>query len=416
MSFQETLDFLYSQLPMYQRIGASAYKKDLTNIIALCKKLGNPQEKLKTIHVAGTNGKGSTSHALAAIYQKNGYKTGLYTSPHLVAFTERIKIDGQEVSQQFLIDFTEKIKPLLTKISPSFFEITVAMAFEYFRKESVDIAIIETGLGGRLDSTNIINPIISVITTIGFDHMDMLGDSLEKIAFEKAGIIKKNIPVVIGNSISNGALNVIQQKAIAENAPLIQIDTNIYITSDLKGDFQQTNLHLALKTSELLKKVFPLEQELTSQALKEICTLTNFQGRWQTVLDHPLIICDVGHNEEGIQVVLREIEKTRRKPFFVLGFVKEKDLKKIAPLFPIEATYCFVTPSVIRGLPAAETKEQFKNAGIEGLVFPSIFASIENISQDINFNSENSFIFVGGSNFTVSDLLREKQKVMQYFE
>jgi dihydrofolate synthase / folylpolyglutamate synthase len=416
VSFQETVDFLYSQLPMYQRIGASAYKKDLTNIIALCKKLGNPHEKLKTIHVAGTNGKGSTSHTLAAIYQKNGYKTGLYTSPHLVEFTERIKINGQEISQQFVIDFTEKIKPLLSEINPSFFEITVAMAFEYFQKESVDIAIIETGLGGRLDSTNIINPMISIITTVGFDHMDMLGDSLEKIASEKAGIIKKSIPVVIGNCISNDALNVIQQKAITENAPLIQIDTSIYVKSDLKGDFQQNNLHLALKAIELLQNIFPLEEELINQALLEICSLTNFQGRWQTILDNPLIICDVGHNEEGIQVVLREIEKTGRKPFFVLGFVKEKDLEKIAPLFPKEATYCFVTPSVIRGLPAAETKKHFEKAGIGGMDFPSIFASIENIMQNIHFNSDNSLIFVGGSNFTVSDFLREKQKVLQYFE
>jgi len=222
--------------------------------------------------------------------------------------------------------------------------------------------------------------------------------------------------VVVGNSITNDALKVIQQKVKTQNATLYPIDTSVNINSDLKGDFQQNNLHLALKASELLKNNYPLQQELTNQALHEICKLTNFQGRWQKVLENPLIICDVGHNEEGIQVVLKEIKKTGKKPFFVLGFVKEKDLKKIAPLFPKDATYCFVTPSVIRGLPAVDTKKQFEIAGIEGLVFPSIMAAIVNITQNINFNSENSFIFVGGSNFTVSDFLREKQKVMQYFE
>lgn len=416
MNFQETLDYLYAQLPMYQRVGNAAFKKDLTNIIALCDALGNPQNDFKTIHVAGTNGKGSTSHALSAIYQKNGYTTGLYTSPHLVEFTERIKVDGQEISQDFVIHFVENIKSVLEEVQPSFFEITVAMAFAYFKEKKVDVAIIETGLGGRLDSTNIITPLLSIITTIGWDHMDMLGDTLEKIAGEKAGIIKKDVPVIIGNTMSTEVENIFHKKAKELNAPLYKVDTNESIITDLHGNFQQMNVQLAKKASEVLSTILPVKSDLTLAALQQIKTLTDFKGRWQKIYDKPLIISDVAHNEEGLRATMFELDKINKKKYFILGFVKEKDLDKIIPFFPKNTDYQFVKPNVIRGQEAAVTKSFFEKHNILGKTQPNIRVAIQDIVEQNKNSLENICIFVGGSTFVVSDLFIQQQEIIHYLE
>jgi dihydrofolate synthase/folylpolyglutamate synthase len=401
---------------MYQRVGNAAFKKDLTNIIALCDALGNPQNDFKTIHVAGTNGKGSTSHALSAIYQNNGYKTGLYTSPHLLEFTERIKVNGTEVSQHFVINFVENIKNQIEIIQPSFFEITVSMAFSYFKEKKVDVAIIETGLGGRLDSTNIITPLLSVITTIGWDHMDMLGDTLEKIASEKAGIIKKDVPVIIGNTMTQDVEDVFHKKAKVLRAPLYKVDTNEPIVTDLHGDFQQMNVHLARKASELLDSILPVKSDLNTEALRQIKTLTDYKGRWQIIFKKPFIITDVAHNEEGLRASLYELNKIDKQKYFILGFVKEKDLGKIIPYFPKNADYHFVTPSVIRGQQASITKTTFEKFNIYGKSQISIINAIKGIVQQNENALDSICIFVGGSTFVVSDLLIQQQEIIDYLE
>ncbi|MBT8327635.1 MAG: bifunctional folylpolyglutamate synthase/dihydrofolate synthase, partial [Bacteroidia bacterium] len=292
MTYEQTLDYLYTKLPMYQRIGKQAFKKDLTNIIKLCDALGNPQNNFKSIHIAGTNGKGSTAHILSSIYQNNGYKVGLYTSPHLVDFRERIKLNGQLCSKEFVIEFTESIQHLIDDIQPSFFEITVAMAFSYFAQEMVDIAIIETGLGGRLDSTNIIEPIASIITSIGFDHMDMLGNTLTAIADEKAGIIKDQVPVIVGE-IADEPLEVIKNKAKLLNAPIHKTLMQ-EMETDLLGDYQLWNIASALKCVEVINNLLPTEEHKNKEALKQVGSLSNFVGRWQILNKQPLVICDVG--------------------------------------------------------------------------------------------------------------------------
>ncbi|MDZ7647465.1 MAG: Mur ligase family protein [Cytophagales bacterium] len=324
MTYAETLAYLYHNLPMFQRVGASAYKKDLTNTLQLCEALGNPQKKFKSIHIAGTNGKGSTSHMLSAILQTAGYKTGLYTSPHLKEFTERIRVDGNEVSQEFVVDFVKRIKPSIESLKPSFFEITVAMAFDYFAKEQIDIAVIETGLGGRLDSTNVIHPILSIITNISWDHMDLLGDTLPKIAFEKAGIIKDGVPVVVSERQDEVA-HVFADKA-NETKSKITFASDIYkfkknshglydfakpnkismlIETDLMGDYQAKNIPGVLcAVDELRLGGLPILDEHLHHGLKKTTSLTGLKGRWQTIETNPLIICDTGHNESGIKEIL----------------------------------------------------------------------------------------------------------------
>src|SRR6185369_14369357 len=344
-SYQKTLDYLYETLPMFQRIGAAAYKDNLDNTIALCKALGNPERKFKSIHVAGTNGKGSSSHMLAAILQMAGYKTGLYTSPHLKEFTERIKINREDVAHSFIVDFVEQIKPVLEEIKPSFFETTVAMAFDYFARQKVDVAVIEVGLGGRLDSTNVIKPEVSLITNISWDHANLLGDTLQKIAAEKAGIIKPNIPVVISERQPE-VENVFLEKASKENSPIIFASDDYRLSPigngqftfspfaeemayqlQLKGDYQQMNLGGVLATIDVLKKKgFKISQENISEGMRNTITLTQLKGRWQKLGEHPLVICDTGHNEGGIKEVLKQISKEKFKGLHIVwGMVNDKD-------------------------------------------------------------------------------------------
>ena len=388
---------------MYQRIGNLAYKKDLTNISKLCDFIDNPQNAFNCIHVAGTNGKGSTSHILSAIYQANGYKVGLYTSPHLVDFRERIKINGEMCSENFVIEFTHLIEPVIESIQPSFFEITVAMAFYYFSIQNVDIAIIETGLGGRLDSTNIVNPITSIITSIGFDHMDMLGNTLEKISFEKAGIIKQNTPIICGN-IPAVAEKIIRSESKKKQAPIFNYLKNSYST-DLLGNHQQWNIGSAMQCVTINQHLLPTSNHKTKEALLNVSNLTNFLGRWQIFSEHPLVIGDVAHNEEGFRIIADALIKTGREIHFILGFVKEKNLDKIIPSLPSAKSYSFVKPNVIRGMEPEETQNYFHKYSIKGSTFTNLHEAIHAIFSVV---STNELIFVGGSNFIVADLLTLK--------
>ncbi|MDB4160850.1 Mur ligase family protein [Bacteroidia bacterium] len=410
MTYEQTLDYLYSKLPMYQRVGVSAFKKDLTNIIKLCEALGNPQDTFKTIHIAGTNGKGSTSHILSALYQNNGYNVGLYTSPHLVDFRERIKINGELCSKEFVVGFTKEISHLIDEIQPSFFEITVAMAFTYFSVQKIDIAIIETGLGGRLDSTNIISPLASLITSIGYDHKDMLGDTLELIAGEKAGIIKADIPVILGN-IESSPAKVIEQYANKLEAPIYHYYEGTFFT-DLIGIHQQWNIGCALKCLELLHDQLPVEMELINYALQNVCTITNFEGRWQQLNDKPLVICDVAHNEEGIERIATEINKFNLNAYFILGFVKDKELSTILPLLPVAKKIALVKPNVIRGMDVDSAHVQCQKHAISSTPYDTLDGAILSVYNQIlaEGDSENSILFIGGSNFIVADLLLLKKQ------
>lgn len=393
---------------MYQRIGASAFKKDLTNIVKLCDALGNPQDNFKSIHVAGTNGKGSTSHILSAIYQAQGYEVGLYTSPHLLDFRERIKLNGELCPKEFVISFTKSIEDLIEEIQPSFFEITVAMAFSYFAEKQVDIAIIETGLGGRLDSTNIINPLACIITSISFDHKDMLGDSLELIAAEKAGIIKTGIPVVTGN-ITETSLNVIHTIANSKSAPHYTYKDKSFDT-DLIGQHQQWNIGCALSCIDLLQTLLPTDEATVRRALTQVSKISNFEGRWQILNEIPLVICDVAHNEQGISLISEELQKLNMNLHLTLGFVKDKDLSTIIPLLPVSQQVNIVKPSVVRGMEAEDAVEEFSKAGITSFAFNSLQEALNDSYESIiRMNQENNTVlFIGGSNFVIADLLHLK--------
>ena len=405
MTYEQTLDYLYAKLPMYQRVGAVAFKKDLGNIVKLCNAMGNPQRNLKMIHVAGTNGKGSTSHILSAIYQANGYKVGLYTSPHLVDFRERIKVNGELCKQQFVINFTKSIAEHIEQIQPSFFEITVAMAFSYFAQEQVDVAIIETGLGGRLDSTNIITPLASIITSIGYDHKEMLGDTLELIAAEKAGIIKESVPVIVGH-VEASPLAVIQTKATELQAPLYHYKkTDAY--SDLQGKHQRWNIGCAVQCKALLQDTFPTNAEKTLEGLASVCSLTQFEGRWQTVNQKPLVVCDVAHNEEGLQLIAEQLIALQKGLHLILGFVKDKDLEAIIPLLPKALSISLVKPNVIRGMETEFAVQKFNAAALAVTSYTTIQGAIDSVYENIKANetTNDSAIFIGGSNFVVADFL-----------
>ncbi len=413
MTYEQTLDFLFTKLPMYQRIGKQAFKKDLTNITKLCNALGNPHDKFKSIHIAGTNGKGSTSHILSAIYQQNGYKVGMYTSPHLVDFRERIKVNGQLCSQEFVISFVDSISNLIETIEPSFFEITVAMAFHYFAEEQVDVAIIETGLGGRLDSTNIITPLCSVITSIGFDHMDMLGNTLEAIAGEKAGIIKPNIPVVVGD-LPDEALHVVQERAKTQNASLTKASLTNHET-DLLGAYQQANIAIAVHVTSVLDQQLPTKTEEIKTALLNVSKLSNFEGRWQVINNtppSPTVICDVGHNEEGFRLIADQLKSLNKKIHYVLGFVSDKKLDQLIPLLPQAISYHFVRPEVIRGMDVETVHKHFLEHGIKGTTHEKLYLALKTVVDHViaQNDSEDSVVFVGGSNFVVADLLHLKAK------
>ena len=432
MDYAQTLDYLYTQLPMFTRVGTSAYKEDLTNTIELCKRLGNPQDKFKSIHIGGTNGKGSTSHMLAAILQVAGYKTGLYTSPHLRDFRERVRINGEMISEQQVINFVANHQKDFEAIQPSFFEMTVGLAFDIFAKEKVDIAVIEVGLGGRLDSTNIITPLLSVITNIGWDHMNILGDTLQLIAGEKAGIIKQGIPVIIGEHQPDIA-NIFLQKAAKEEADItfasddwevnskvknqkskaeildLEITNNSQpatynLQLDLTGSYQLKNIKTVLSAiNELRKQGFVITDEHLQTALCQVKTLTGLHGRWEVLSTAPLTICDTGHNPEGIKEVLKNIAAA---PFnhlhFVIGMVNDKDISKVLSMLPTDATYYFCRPDIPRGLEAENLKHQAESFGLHGEVYTNVKAAYQSAQKAAQ---KDDLVFVGGSTFVVAEVV-----------
>ncbi len=427
MTYQDTLDYLYNRLPMFSRIGSAAYKKDLTNTRLVCNFLNNPQHAFKSVHIAGTNGKGSTSHMLAAILQTAGYKTGLYTSPHLKDFRERIKVNGEMISQSFVIDFTERIQPLIEEIEPSFFEITVGMAFDYFAQEKVDIAVIETGLGGRLDSTNIIQPEVAVITNIGWDHMNLLGNSLAAIAGEKAGIIKHNTPVIIGEVLPQ-TQPVFEQKAAAENAPLViashkhfvaewkyqhhQLQVQLATTGtdirnsytlDLPGFYQTKNVITVLETVHQLRQLgWQITEAQVRTALQQVKKLTGLHGRWEVIHQHPAVILDVAHNEDGIKQVLAQLELTDHHHLhIVIGLVKDKEVEKVLALLPKEASYYFTRASIPRALPEDQLAAKAATFQLSGYHYPDVNTALHAARQKAGTQD---LVLVCGSVFVVGEV------------
>ena len=402
MTYQETLDWMFAQLPMYQNQGKTAFKKDLTNSIALSNELGNPDKKFKTIHVGGTNGKGSTSHMLASVLQEAGCKVGLYTSPHLKNFTERIRINGEEIDKESVVTFISENKLFLEAQRLSFFEMTVGMAFDYFAKQEVDIAIIEVGLGGRLDSTNIIAPEVSVITNIGLDHTQFLGETLPEIAFEKAGIIKNGVPVIIGER-QKEVERVFITKADACNAEILfASDEEVNYKTDLLGDYQLNNIKTTVKAIQQLK-VFKISAENIKNGLLKVVKNTNLKGRWQILQTSPKIICDTAHNKEGLTYTLKQLEKENFKALhIVLGVVSDKSLKDVLPMFPENATYYFCKPAIPRGLSEKILKEAANECNLIGDSFESVNQAFEVAKLKA---SKEDVVYIGGSTFVVAEIL-----------
>jgi dihydrofolate synthase/folylpolyglutamate synthase len=406
MNYQETINWMFNQLPMYQLQGASAYKKDLTNAYLLSDHLGNPEKRIKCIHVAGTNGKGSTSHMLASILQEAGYKVGLYTSPHLKDYRERIKINGVEISEDFVCDFINANKDFFEANDMSFFEMTVGLAFDYFEKEKVDIAIIEVGMGGRLDATNIITPLVSVITNIGLDHTQFLGNTLAAIAFEKAGIIKPEIPVVIGEYTAE-TQPVFLTKATENNAEIYFASDLIQETypSDLLGDYQMHNKKAVIQTIAILnsQNEFKISENQIESGLINVVRNTGLLGRWQQLRESPKIICDTAHNKNGLEIVMKQIQKEKFETLhIVLGVVNDKDLDEILPLFPKEAIYYFCKPNIPRGLDASILKQKAAEFHLIGDVHNSV---LESYAKAVQNTTKSDFIYIGGSTFVVAEIL-----------
>ncbi len=412
---------------MYSRIGAAAFKKDLTNTITLCEHLNNPHKEFKSIHVAGTNGKGSVSHMLAAILQTAGYKTGLYTSPHLKDFRERIKVNGKEISEKFIVAFTEKIKPLIEEIEPSFFEITVAMAFDYFAEQKVDVAVVEVGLGGRFDSTNIITPKLSVITNIGWDHMNILGDSLEKIAFEKGGIIKPGIPVIIGEIIPE-TKSIFDNIAAEKNAPLHLATEERNVAGwewekhelmvevaeqgktdhkkyhlDLPGIYQSKNLLTVLEACSVLNELsYKLDEDDIRHGLQKTKKITGLHGRWEIIHENPTIILDVGHNEDGIKQIVQQIELTKHHDLhIIIGMVKDKEIDTVLSLLPHSANYYFTQAHIPRALPAETLKEQAGKFSLTGKIITDVNEAIKEARSKAH---KDDLILICGSVFLVGEV------------
>ncbi len=402
MTYQETLNWMFAQLPMYQRQGKTAFKKDLTNIIALSNELKNPEKKFKTIHVGGTNGKGSTSHMIASILQEAGYKVGLYTSPHLKNFTERIRINGKEIPKQNVVEFITNNKAFLESQSLSFFEMTVGMAFDYFAEEQVDIAVIEVGLGGRLDSTNIITPEVSVITNIGLDHTQFLGETLPEIAFEKAGIIKKNIPVIIGERQKEISTIFIAKALECGSNLLFASDSIKEYRTDLLGDYQLNNTKTAVEAIKQLKE-FNVPEENIKNGLLSVVKNTNLKGRWQVLQENPKVICDTAHNKEGLIYTLNQLMKEEYENLhIVLGMVSDKNLEEILPMFPKNATYYFCKPNIPRGLSEEVLQKQADKFSLKGKAFSSVNQAFE---ESVFKATKNDVIYIGGSTFVVAEIL-----------
>mgnify|MGYP003393002769 CR=1 FL=1 len=403
MNYQETLDWMFSQLPMYQRVGAIAFKKDLTNTVAFANYLDNPQNQFKSIHVGGTNGKGSTSHMICSVLMEAGFKVGLYTSPHLKDFRERIRINGEMISENEVIDFINTNKSFLEHQKLSFFEMTVGMALYIFSKHKVDYAVIEVGLGGRLDSTNIITPIISVITNIGYDHMQFLGDTLPKIAGEKAGIIKNNIPIVIGER-QNEVANVFIKKAQEMNTDIIFADDYKYdYQTILKGNYQLKNVQTVIQTVKILqKKGIKITDNQLKSGLLNVIKNTSLKGRWQILQKNPTIICDTAHNKEGLTYVLNQLNEEKfDKLHIVLGMVNDKEISTILPMFPKNATYYFCKPNIPRGLDTLILHLEAKKVGLLGNVYNSVEAALIKATENAQ---KTDLIFVGGSTFVVAEI------------
>lgn len=427
MTYQETLDYLFNALPMYQRIGKAAYKADLSNTRALCRQLNNPQEFFKSIHIAGTNGKGSTSHALASILQEAGYKVGLYTSPHLKSFTERIKINGREIDEAIVVEFVEKNKPFLEEIQPSFFEMTVAMAFDHFAAEQVDYAVVEVGLGGRLDSTNVITPMLSLITNIGYDHTQFLGNTLPSIAREKAGIIKPGVPVVISETHPETKA-VFEEAAHAQHASIYFADEllDVRVVSgdqkqplieftvgsqegkgnyqmDLTGNYQKKNLAGILMAVEVLKKkIHGLNPEAIQRGLSRITTNTGLKGRWQKLREKPLVYCDTGHNAEGIRMIVEQLKAIPHQSLFmILGMSNDKDISPVLSLLPKEASYTFCEAKLPRAMSADALYTQAAVHGLTGRVIADVNEALDQVLKEAG---EEDLVFIGGSTFVVAEL------------
>ncbi len=406
MNYQETISWMFNQLPMYQLQGASAYKKDLTNAHLLANHLNNPEKNLQCIHVAGTNGKGSTSHMLASVLQESGYKVGLYTSPHLRDFRERIKINGKKISEDFVCNFINSNKDFFESNDMSFFEMTVGLAFDYFVKEKVEIAIIEVGMGGRLDATNIITPLISVITNIGLDHTQFLGNTFEAIAFEKAGIIKPKIPVIIGE-YTNETKPVFSDKAAVNDSSIYFASELISenFPSDLLGDYQIHNKKTVVQTIAILnsQNEFNISDNQIKTGLLNVKKYTGLEGRWQQLGEFPKIICDTAHNKNGLEIVLKQIQKEKFDTLhIVLGVVNDKDLKEILPLFPTGAQYYFCKPNIPRGLDAKILQEKAAAFNLKGELSNSVS---ESYSKALSNARTSDFIFIGGSTFVVAEIL-----------
>ena len=430
MTYQQTLDYLFSQLPMFHRIGAAAYKADLDNTLALCKMLGNPEKDFKSVHIAGTNGKGSTSHFLASVFQESGYKTGLFTSPHLKDFRERIKVNGQMIQKSEVTAFVSQYRDDFNTIQPSFFEWTFALAAWYFAKEKVDIAVIETGMGGRLDSTNVIKPVLSVITNIGFDHTQFLGTTLPIIAAEKAGIIKPGIPVVIGETQAgttpvfvefsreqNAELTFADQQMIRvksgftkHHPPLLNVQfhsttgNDYSLKSPLAGKYQLKNLATALCAIENLQQTgMQLPKEQINSGIRNVVKNTGLMGRWQTISLKPLTIADIGHNPDGIREVLEQIEITPyNKLHFVIGVVHDKDVSAMLAKLPKEATYYFCKAYIPRGLDATELAQKAKEYSLKGNVYPSVKEALMSAQEAAGTHD---LVMVGGSAFVVAEVV-----------
>lgn len=411
MNYQNTLTYLYNSAPMFQQVGGSAYKEGLENTRILDKHFGNPHHSFRTIHVAGTNGKGSCSHTIAAILQEAGYRVGLYTSPHLVDFRERIRINGRPIPEEYVVHFVEKERSFFEPLHPSFFELTTAMAFCYFADEKVDVAVIEVGLGGRLDCTNIIHPDLCIITNISFDHTQFLGDTLAKIAGEKAGIIKKDIPVVIGETTPETKA-VFLQRSEEVNAPIIFAEDttkNDYpgMRTELQGLYQIKNTRTILTALPLLKKAgYHIDEQSVRNGFAHVCELTGLMGRWQKLQDTPTLICDTGHNVGGITYIAEQLKQQNyRQLHIIIGMVNDKDVSGVLALLPKDATYYFTKASVKRALPEEELCKLAAKAGLQGSCYPNVPAAVTAAQEK---SHPEDFIFVGGSSFIVADLLANR--------
>ena len=402
MTYQETIQYLYAQLPMFQRVGQAAYKADLSNITRICNLLGNPQNQFKSIHVAGTNGKGSVTHMLASVLQEAGYKVGIYCSPHLVDFRERVKVNGQMISKQEVIDFVAQCKDLFDEIEPSFFEYTTALAFQCFAQQKVDVAVVEVGLGGRLDSTNVITPELSVITNIGLDHTNILGDTIGKIAVEKAGIIKIGIPVLIGEKQLE--TEKVFEEIDSKNSSKLSYAKSVDILCDLYGIYQKKNIATAFSAIQLLKEQgWKIEDKAVEDGFLKVAKNTAFMGRWQVLGSNPMIVCDTGHNKEGVEYVGQQLAQEKYEQLHIVwGAVKDKDQSKVLELLPKNAIYYFCAPNLERAMSANELKELAQQKSLRGQSYSSVNDAFLEAKKAANAAD---FVFVGGSTFVVAEVL-----------